>query len=69
MDIKELLNPTPEHDIIASNVTDEEIFESVCECWWGDEVMEINGGNNANKEIINIPSHLLEYIESSIGVF
>ena len=31
MDIDELLNPKPEHEIIATNVSDEEIFESVCE--------------------------------------
>ena len=32
MDIDELLNPEPEHEIIAMNVSDEEIFKSVCEC-------------------------------------
>ena len=57
MNIEELLNPAPEHEIIASNVSDEEIFKLVCECQWGEEMMEINGGDDANKEIINIPSH------------
>jgi len=27
MDIDELLNPEPEHEIIAMNVSDEEIFQ------------------------------------------
>jgi hypothetical protein len=31
MDIDELLNPEPEREIIAMNVSDEEIFESVHE--------------------------------------
>ncbi|KAF8219477.1 hypothetical protein L208DRAFT_1418175 [Tricholoma matsutake] len=29
MDIDELLNPKPEHEIFTTNVSDEEIFESV----------------------------------------
>ena len=57
MDIEELLNPAPEREIIASNVSDEEIFESVRERRWGEEMMEINGGDDTNKEIINMPSH------------
>jgi len=39
------------------NVSDEEIFESVCECQQGEEMMEINGGDNTNEEIIDMPSH------------
>ena len=44
MDIDELLNPEPEHEIITMNVSDEEIFKSVCEHRQGEEMMEINGG-------------------------
>ena len=57
LDIKELLNPTHEHEIIATNVSDEEIFESVHEHQRGEEMMEINGGEDTNEEIINMPSH------------
>ncbi|KAF8220986.1 hypothetical protein L208DRAFT_1330673 [Tricholoma matsutake] len=57
MDIDELLNPKPEHEIFATNVSDEEIFKSVHECQWGEEMMEINGGDNTNEEIIDMPSH------------
>jgi len=44
LDIEELLNPTREHEIIATNASDEKIFESVCEHRQGEEMMEINGG-------------------------
>ena len=33
------------------NVSDEEIFELVCEHQWGEEMMEIKGGDNTNEEI------------------
>ncbi|KAH9959916.1 hypothetical protein BGW80DRAFT_1183061 [Lactifluus volemus] len=55
MDIDELLNPVLEREIIATDVTDNEIFESVHECRQGEETMEINGGDD--DEIVNIPSH------------
>ncbi|KAF8227820.1 hypothetical protein L208DRAFT_1404861 [Tricholoma matsutake] len=57
MDIDELLNPEPEREIIAMNVSDEEIFESVRERRQGEEMMEINGGDDTNEEIIDMPSH------------
>ena len=57
MDIDELLNPEPEREIIATNVSDEEIFESVRERRRGEEMMEINGGDDTNEEIIDMPSH------------
>jgi len=44
MNIDELLNPELEHETINANVTDNEIFESVCEHRQGEEMMEINGG-------------------------
>jgi hypothetical protein len=52
MDIDELLNPEPEHEIIAMNVSDEEIFKSVHEHRQGEEMMEINGRDDTNEEII-----------------
>ena len=51
MDIDELLNPEPEREIIAMNVSDEEIFESVRERRQGEEMMEINGGDDTNEII------------------
>jgi hypothetical protein len=54
MNIDELLNPELEHEIIEANITDNEIFESVRERRQGEEMMEINGGDD--DEIINIPS-------------
>ena len=54
MNIDKLLNPELEHEIINANVTDNEIFKSVHECWQGEEMMEINGGDD--DEIINILS-------------
>ncbi|KAF8229971.1 DDE-domain-containing protein [Tricholoma matsutake] len=54
MDIDKLLNPEPEHEIIAMNVSDEEIFESVHEHQQGEEMMEINGGGQYQLEIIDM---------------
>jgi len=49
LDIEELLNPMREREIITTNVSDEEIFESVCERQQGEEMMEINGGGGYRK--------------------
>ena len=54
MKISELLNPELEHKAINANVTDIEIFESVHERQQGEEMMEINGGDD--DETINVPS-------------
>jgi hypothetical protein len=57
MDNDTLLNPEIECKIMAMNVSDEEIFKSVCEHSQGAEMLEINGGDDTSEEIIDMPSH------------
>ena len=51
MDLEELLNPISEQELVGK-ISEEDIFQSVQDMLEAEQMMEVNGTNNVNKDTV-----------------